>query len=108
MSDRIGNYSTENVKIMAQLKYQRINLIVTWSVNCFIIDAPVDNEALTFVTIDTKLYAPVVTLSTQDNLKLLQQLKSGFKKTISWKKYQSKLKVQKQNRYLDYLIDPSC
>ena len=93
---------------MVQLKYQRINLIVTWSVNCFIIDAPVDNEVPTFATIDTKLYAPVVTLSIQDNSKLLQQLKSDFKKIISWKKYQSKLKVQKQNRYLDYLIDPSC
>ena len=44
-----------------------------------------------------KLYVPVVTLSTQDNAKLLQQLKSGFKRTINWDKYQStpskKLKI---------------
>ena len=39
---------------------------------------------------DIKLYVPVVTLSTQDNSKLLQQLRSGFKRTISWNKYLSK------------------
>ena len=54
-----------------------------------------------------KLYVPVVTLSTQDNAKLLQQLKLVFKRTINWNKYQSKLTVQKQNQILDYLIDPS-
>ena len=40
-------------------------------------------------------------------MKILQKLKSGFKRTINWNKYQSKLTVQEQNRYLDYLIDPS-
>ena len=38
--------------------------------------------------IDIKLYVSVVTLSTPDNSKLLQQLKSGLKRTISWNKYQ--------------------
>ena len=56
---------------------------------------------------DTKLYAPVVTLSTQDNVKLLQQLKSGFKRKITWNKYQSSIKTFAQNRYLNYLINPS-
>ena len=56
---------------------------------------------------DTKLYIPVVTLSTQDNGKLLEHLKSGFKETINWNKYQSKVTAQEQNRYLGYLIDPS-
>ena len=54
-----------------------------------------------------KLYVPVVTLSTQDNAKLLQQLKLVFKRTINWNKCQSKVTVQKQNRFLDYLTDPS-
>ena len=49
-----------------------------------------DTEAATFVITDTKLYIPVVTLSTQDNTKLLQQLMSGFQRTIKWNKYQSK------------------
>ena len=40
---------------------------------------------------DTKLYVPVAFLSTQDNAKPLQQLKSGFKRTINWNKYQPKV-----------------
>ena len=50
---------------------------------------------------DTKLYIPVVTLSTQNNAKLIQQLKSGFKRTINWNKYLSKKSTQAQNHYLD-------
>ena len=46
-------------------------------------------------------------LSTQDNAKLLQQLKLGFKKIINWNKYQSKVAIQALNSYLDYLTDPS-
>ena len=57
--------------------------------------------------IETKLYVPVVTLSTQDNAKLLQQLKSCFKRTINWNKYESNIKTYAQNRYLNHLINPS-
>ena len=49
----------------------------------------------------------MVTLSTQDNVKLLQQLKSGFKRTINWNRYQSEPKKYAQNRYLNHLINPS-
>ena len=56
---------------------------------------------------DTKLYAWVVTLSHDDNSRLLQQLKPGFKHTINWNKYQSKVTMQTRSQYLDYLIDPS-
>ena len=55
----------------------------------------------------TKLYVSVVTLSTQYNAKLLQQLKSGFKRTINWNKYKSNIKTSGQNRYLNHLINPS-
>ena len=58
-----------------------------------------------FKITDTKLYVPVVTSSTQDNAELLEQLKSGFKKTINWNKYQSKTTTQAQKQYLDYLIE---
>ena len=81
-----------------------INLILTWSDKCVLSN---DTKATTFAITDTKLYVPVVTLSTQDNAKVLQQLKSGFKKTINWNKYQSKITTQVPNPYLDYLIDPS-
>ena len=44
----------------------------------------------------------MVTLSTQDNEKLLQQSKSGFKRTFNWKNYQSKVSIQAPDRYLDF------
>ena len=60
-----------------------------------------------FVITDTELYVPVVTLITQDNTRLLQQLKSGFKRTINWNKYQSDPKTYAQIRYLNQLVHPS-
>ena len=80
-----------------------INLILTWPANCFIIDAPVENQVPTFTISD---YVPAVTLSTQDNAKLLQQLKLGLKRPVNWNKHQLTITVQERNRYLDYLIDP--
>ena len=56
-----------------------------------------DTKATTVAIKDTKLYVPVVILSTQDNAKLLHQLKSGFKRKINWNKYQSKVTVQVPN-----------
>ena len=38
---------------------------------------------------------------------MLEQLKSGFIKAINWNKYQSKRSIERQNPYLDYLIDPN-
>ena len=64
-----------------------INLFLTWSANCFLIAAAVGNQIPAFTTTDIKLYALVVTLSNQDNAELLQQLKSGFKRRITWNKY---------------------
>ena len=59
----------------------------------------------TFIIIHTKLYTPVVNLSTKGNSKLLQQLKSRFKEMINWNKYQSKVTGETRNQYLDYLVD---
>ena len=53
-----------------------------------------------------KLYVPVVTFSTQDNAKLFQQLKSGFKRKISWNKCELKPSTEAQNLPLDSLISP--
>ena len=61
-----------------------IELILTWSGDCVIIYTDVNNQVPTFIITETNLYVPVVTLSTQDNVKLLPQIKSGFKRTISW------------------------
>ena len=56
---------------------------------------------------DTKLYVPVVTLSNENDTKLLEQLKSGFNRTIKWNKYRSQMTIQPQNNNLSYLIDPT-
>ena len=57
-----------------------IELISTWSRNSVIISTEIANQIPTFTITETTLHVPVVTLSTQDNTKLLSQLKNGFKK----------------------------
>ena len=88
----------KDVKIAVPLKYLRnfwttlemqlinceINLILTWSEDCVISSA---TGATKFKITDTKLYVPVVSLSPQDNAKLLQWSISGFKRTINWNRY---------------------
>ena len=81
-----------------------VDLILTWSSTCVITNS---TGAGTFKIPDTKLYVPVVTLSKQDNSKLLQQLKSGFKRVITWNKYLSKPKLLAQNPNLNHLVQPS-
>ena len=88
---------------MPLINYE-VNLILTWSKDCVITNSTGEGK---FAITETKLYVPVVTLSTKDNEKLFHQLKSGFKKTISWNKYESSIKTFEQNRYLHYLINPS-
>ena len=56
---------------------------------------------------DTKLFVPVVTLSKENDTKLLEQLKTGFKRTIKWDKCRSQMTVQPQNDNLNYLIRPT-
>ena len=71
-----------------------INLILTWSNRSFIIGNPNAGQEPTFTITDTKPYVPVVTLSTQDTVKLLEQLKSGFKRTINWNKYEPRVTIE--------------
>ena len=61
---------------------------------------------LEFQITDTELYVPVVTLSKVNNQKLLEQLKSGFKRTAKWNEYRSQMTVQSNNNNSNYLIDP--
>ena len=87
-----------------------IELILTWSKNCVLanlipaITAPIRWE---FQITDTKLYVPVVTLSKENDKKLLEQLKLGFKRSLKWNKYRSQMIKQSNNNSLDYLIDPT-
>ena len=100
-----------------------ISLTLTWSENCVLtnittqtaaaaqgdnparerIDAP---TSATFKITDTKLYVPVVTLSTKDDNNFLEQLKSGYKKTIRWNKYRSEMINQTKTNHLSHVIDP--
>ena len=130
-----NNLTKNDVKIVLSLKYLSIfwrslnislincevELILTWFKNCVLIskstidtnyNTPIDRKidvpenAILQIT-DTKLYVPVVTLSKENDIKLLEQLKSGFKKTIKWNKYRSQMTIQPQNNNLNYLVDPT-
>ena len=116
-----GNDGTKDVEIIVPLKYLskvwrtlempliycEVNLILTWSSTCVIASVIAANQAATFAISDTKLYVPVVTLSTQENTRFLQQLKSGFKRVINWNKYLSKSELLAQNPNLNHLVEPS-
>ena len=66
---------------------------------CLLVLQQMKNQ--TFILTDAKLYVPVITLSTQDNVKLLKHLESGFKRLTNWNKYQSKNTEEIRNQYLD-------
>ena len=85
-----------------------MRLILTWPKNCVLADMTAANNPpteLEFKITDTKLYVPVVTLSKENDTKLLKQLKTEFKRTIKWNEYRSQMTVQPHNNNLNYLID---
>ena len=98
ITEQTGKGGTKVVEIMVQLKYLsnfcrtlemplinwEIVLQLKWSRNCIIVGGTVNSQNPSFQIKDTKLYVPVVTSSTQENIKLLKQLESGFERTISW------------------------
>ena len=131
-----NNLTKNDVKIVVPLKYLsnfwrslniplincEVELILTWFKNCVLINKStrdadynanpivyeIDNpEDAIFQITDTKLYVPVVTLSKENDIKLLEQLKTGFKRTIKWNKYRSQMTIQPQDNNLNYLIDPT-
>ena len=102
ITGKTGNDSKKNVEIMVPLKYLSniwrtlqmylINGEIDFDLICLkkyiIVPTNVANQGGTFSVTDTRLYVPVLTLSTQNNAKLLEQLKIGFERTINWNKYQ--------------------
>ena len=115
--------SKNEAKVIIPLKHLsgfwrslNIPLILTWSKNCILADmttrdaegnnpAIVAPSGLEFKITDAELYVRVVTLSKENDVKLLEQLKSGFKRTIKWKKYRSQMTVHSNNNNLNYLTD---
>ena len=127
-----NNQGTKDVELAIPLKYLgnfwralnipliscEIFLELKWNKNCIItsleqrhVDAgpPAVNGTTTGATLainDCKLYVPVVTLSKDDEIKLLTNLKSGFKREIIWNKYRSQMTTEAINNNLNILIDP--
>ena len=113
----LGNFwRTSNIPLINC----EIELILTCSKNCALTDMTVraagnNNDppaivapiGLKFQIADTKLHVPVVTLSKENDKKLLEQLKSGFKRTVKWNKYRSQMTIQSNNNNLSYLINPT-
>ena len=97
--------NVNNVKLVVPLKYVsnffrslemplvncKIDLELTWYKDCMISSAnAATGQVVSFMITNTKLYVPIVTLSTKDNTNLTKQLKEGFKRTIYWNQYVSK------------------
>ena len=130
------NLTKNDVKVVVPLKHLsnfwrhldillincEVELILTWFKNCVLIDKStreanyganpvvyeIDNpEDAIFEITDIKLFVPVVSLSKENDIKILEQLKTGFKRTIKWNKYRSPMSIQPQNNNLNYLIDPT-
>ena len=125
-----GEDEKEDVTIAIPLKYLgnfwrsldiplincETTLILAWYKECVLvgrafrgppaaaINSPTDAK---FEITDCKLYVPVVTLSAENDVKLSEQLKSGFRITIKWNKYMSQMSNQNKNNNLNYLIDPT-
>ena len=121
ITGQTGNDGTKDVEIIVPLEYLsnfwrtlemplinfEVNIILTWSSTCVLVSTNNANQNATFAITDTKLYVPVVTLSTQENTKFFQQLKPGFERVINWNKYLSKPELLAQNPNLNHLVEPS-
>ena len=121
ITGQTNNDGTINIEIMFLLKYLsnfwrtlemplincEVELVLTWSENCVIIYTEIANQNPTFTITETTLHVPVVTLSTQNTVKLLPPLRYGFKRTISWNKYLAKPELLTRNANLNHLIEPS-
>ena len=118
-----NNAEQDDIEIAVPLKYLsnfwrtldvplincEISLTLSWSQH-FVVNPPIvainNPTGATFKITNCKLYVPVVTLSAEEDNKLLDQLKSRFKRTVKWNKYRSEISNQIANNNLNYLIDP--
>ena len=126
-----NNSGKKNVELAIPLKYLgnfwraldiplircEVSLELTWNKNCVITSQQIgvnldggNTVAPTNATLainHCKLYIPVVTLSKDDEIKLLTNLKSGFTREIEWNKYRSQMTTEAINNSLNILIDPT-
>ena len=131
-----NNVEKDDVEIVVSLKYLsnfwrtlgialincEVSLTLTWSENCVLTSkatreadpdadpavAGINNPTnAVFKITDCKLHVPIITLPAETDNKILEQLKTGFKRTIKWNKYRSEISNQTKNNSLNYLIDPT-
>ena len=126
-----NNFGKKSIELAIQLKYLgnfwralnmpliscEVSLELKWDKNCIITSQQIginldggNTAAPTGATLainDCKLYMPVVTLSEDDEIKLLTNLKSGFTRKIEWNKYRSQMSTEAINNSLSILIDPT-
>ena len=95
-------------KISLELKWYK-NCVITSQVRRQVGAKPRDNAptGASLAINDCKLYVPVITLSKDDEIKLLTNLESGFKREIKWNKYRSQMSAEAINNNLNILIDPT-
>ena len=79
---------------------------MTWSESCVIVYTNIANQGVQLEIKDAKLYVPVITLSIEDNEKLLSQLKPDFERTIKWNKYLTKPGLLRQSPDSNHLVEP--
>ena len=122
------NNGTKNgVKIAAPLKYLsnfwrslemplincKIELSLNWIENCVLTNSANANKAIFKIT-DAKLYVPIVTLSAEDNAKLLKLLSEGFKRTVYWNEYKVtgnkivEIADNNEEKHIRELLDSGC
>ena len=124
----VGEDEKEDVTIAIPLKYLgnfwrslditlincEITLVLSWYKECVLVGrayrgppAAATNSPTSakFEITDCKLYVPIVTLSAENDNRLLEQIKSGFRRTIKWNKNMSQMSSQNKNNNLNYLID---
>ena len=134
---KLNDNNTLDTEVVVPLKYLsnfwrflslslincEMELDLSWSKECIISEilltprkpanpsvqevATIQTTAATFQINNTKLYVPVVILSINYNIKFLENIKQGFKRTVSCNKYRSQITTQTKNNNLDYLIDPT-
>ena len=94
----------------------KMRLELNWNNNCVMYGADTytggdnaNNRETTFTITSTKLYVPIVTLSTKDNVNLANQLSEGFKRSVYWNEYKSKIETQEAdaNNLKRFLLDAS-
>ena len=126
-----NNSGEKNVELAIPLKYLgnfwraldiplincEVSLELKWNKNCVITSQQIgvnldggNTAAPTNATLainDCKLYIPAVTLSKDDEIKLLTNLKLGFTREIEWNKYRSQMTTEAINNNLNFLIDPT-